>query len=152
MALGSTQPLVKMNTRDVPGGKGGRCVRLTTYHHIVPMSRNLESLNLLDPSVPAWPVMGELYLYLFATDQDLVVMPTSCRRYVHTYFNLLLMHLTLTPKFIISTTCRVTVCFHKLSGFRTISEVLSTGRYTKLRVLDLPTVSNGWSNNSSSLQ
>jgi hypothetical protein len=30
MALGSTQPLVKMNARNAPGGRGGRCVRLTT--------------------------------------------------------------------------------------------------------------------------
>ena len=30
MALGSIQPLVKMSTRNIPGGKGGRCVRLTT--------------------------------------------------------------------------------------------------------------------------
>jgi hypothetical protein len=30
MALGSTQPLVKMSTRNIPRGKGGRCVRLTT--------------------------------------------------------------------------------------------------------------------------
>jgi hypothetical protein len=30
MALGSTQPLVKMSTRNIPGGKGGRCVRPTT--------------------------------------------------------------------------------------------------------------------------
>src|SRR5215469_13677182 len=30
MALGSTQPLVKMNTRNIPGGIGGWCVRLTT--------------------------------------------------------------------------------------------------------------------------
>ena len=30
-ALGSTQPL-KMSTRDFSWGKGGRCVRLTTYH------------------------------------------------------------------------------------------------------------------------
>ena len=30
MALGSTQPLVKMSTRNIPAGKGGRCVRLTT--------------------------------------------------------------------------------------------------------------------------
>jgi hypothetical protein len=37
-------------------------VRLTTYHHIVPMSRNLGALTLLDPSGPAWPVMGVLYL------------------------------------------------------------------------------------------
>jgi hypothetical protein len=30
MALGSTQPLVKVSIRNIPGGKGGRCVRLTT--------------------------------------------------------------------------------------------------------------------------
>jgi hypothetical protein len=30
MALGSTQPPVKMSTRNIPGGKGGRCVRLTS--------------------------------------------------------------------------------------------------------------------------
>jgi hypothetical protein len=30
MALGSTQPLVKMSTRNIPGGKGGRYVRLTS--------------------------------------------------------------------------------------------------------------------------
>ena len=30
MALGSTQPLVKMSTRNIPGGKGGRCVTVTT--------------------------------------------------------------------------------------------------------------------------
>ena len=30
MALGSTQPLVKMSTRNIPGGKGGRCMRLPT--------------------------------------------------------------------------------------------------------------------------
>jgi hypothetical protein len=65
MALGSTQPLVKMSTKDVPGGKGGWCVRLTTYHHIEPMSRNLGTLNLLDPSGPAWPVMGVLYHDIF---------------------------------------------------------------------------------------
>jgi hypothetical protein len=65
MALGSTQPLMKVSTRDVPVGKGGRCVRLTTYHNILPMSRNLGALTLLDPSGPAWPVMGVIYLYLF---------------------------------------------------------------------------------------
>ena len=30
MALGSTQPLVKMSTRNILGGKGGQCVRMTT--------------------------------------------------------------------------------------------------------------------------
>ena len=65
MALGSTQPLVKMSTMNIPGGKGGRCVRLTTYHHTVPLSRNLGALTLLDHSGPAWPVTGVLYLYLY---------------------------------------------------------------------------------------
>ena len=38
MALGSTQPIVKMSTRNIHGGKGGRCVRLTSpaeYHEIL---------------------------------------------------------------------------------------------------------------------
>jgi hypothetical protein len=35
------------------------------------MSRNLGALNLLDPSGPAWPVMGVLYLYLLRRDWDL---------------------------------------------------------------------------------
>ena len=30
MALGSTLPLLKMSTRNIPEGKGGRCVKLTT--------------------------------------------------------------------------------------------------------------------------
>jgi len=30
MTLRSTQPLVKMSTRNIPGGKGGRCVRVMT--------------------------------------------------------------------------------------------------------------------------
>jgi len=44
MALGSTQPPVKMSTRNIPGEKGGRCVRVTTYHNTVLMSRNLGAL------------------------------------------------------------------------------------------------------------
>ena len=70
MALGSTQPLVKMSTRNIPGGKGGRCVRLTTYHHTVPLSRNLGALTSLDPSGPARPVTGVLYLYLYTRTSE----------------------------------------------------------------------------------
>jgi hypothetical protein len=43
MALGSTQPLTEMSTRNISWGKGGRCVGLTT----LPPST---SLNLLKPS------------------------------------------------------------------------------------------------------
>jgi hypothetical protein len=42
------------------------------------MSRNLGALTLLDPSGPAWPVMGVLYLYLF-TGYDLIIISTTGR-------------------------------------------------------------------------
>jgi hypothetical protein len=36
------------------------------------MSRNLGALTLLDPSGPAWPVMGVLYLYLLPISLNLL--------------------------------------------------------------------------------
>jgi len=52
----------------VPGvfrrGKGGRCVRLTTYHHPVPLSRNLRTLTSWNPLTPSGPLTGLLYLYI----------------------------------------------------------------------------------------
>jgi len=47
-----------------PGGKGGRCVRLTTYHHPVRLSRNLGALTSWNPLGLSKPVMGLLYLYI----------------------------------------------------------------------------------------
>jgi hypothetical protein len=52
----------KNEYQDTPGGKDGRCVRLTTYHLQVPMSWNLEAL---EPSGMNRPVMGMLYLSQF---------------------------------------------------------------------------------------
>ena len=43
-----------------PDGKGGRCVRLTTYHHPCAVVTKSGSLNFLEPS---GPVTGLLYLY-----------------------------------------------------------------------------------------
>jgi hypothetical protein len=43
-----------------PGGKGGRCVRLTAYHLHVPMSRNLGTLTSWNPVGLLRPVMGQL--------------------------------------------------------------------------------------------
>ena len=57
MALGSTQPLTEMI-------KGGRCVRLTNYHHPVPLSRNLRTLTSWNHLGHSRPVMGLLYLHV----------------------------------------------------------------------------------------
>jgi len=42
-------------------------VRLTTYHHPVPLSRNLGTLTSWNPLGPSEPVTGLLYLYLLTT-------------------------------------------------------------------------------------
>ena len=45
------------------GGKGGRCLRLTTYHHPVPLSRNLGTLTCWNPLGHSGPVTGLLMWY-----------------------------------------------------------------------------------------
>ena len=55
---GSTQPLTEMSTGSIYWGKGGRCVRLTTYHHPVPLSRKSWNLNFLEPSGPVQACNG----------------------------------------------------------------------------------------------
>ena len=35
----------RLSTRSISWGKGGRCVRLTTYHHPLPLSRNVGTLT-----------------------------------------------------------------------------------------------------------
>jgi len=62
MALGSTQPLTEMSTRGISWGKGGRCIRLTTYHHPVPLLRNLGTLTSWKSLGLSRPVTGLLYL------------------------------------------------------------------------------------------
>jgi hypothetical protein len=56
--LGLTQPPVKMSTRNIPGAKGGRCVRLTTHHLHVPIILKSGSLNLLEISGPVQACNG----------------------------------------------------------------------------------------------
>ena len=58
MALGSTHLLTRNEYQEYfLGGKGGRCVRLTTYHHPV-SSQNLGSLNFLEPFGPVQACNG----------------------------------------------------------------------------------------------
>jgi hypothetical protein len=56
-----------------PEGKGGRCVRLTTYHLQVPMSRNLGALTSWNPVGQFRPVMGQLY-FTFTRGYNLSVL------------------------------------------------------------------------------
>jgi hypothetical protein len=55
--LGLTQPRVKISTRNIPGGKGGWCVRLTTS----PPSR-AECHEIWEPKPPGtlWATLGLL--------------------------------------------------------------------------------------------
>jgi len=76
MVLGSFQPLVEMSTRNIPGGKGGRCVRLTTS----PPSR-AECHEIWEPKAPGtlWAAPGLLgdsfifYYYKFGAWGSVVV-------------------------------------------------------------------------------
>jgi len=63
----------KIEYQDNPGGKGGRCVRLTTYHLHGRLSRNLGALTSWNPVSLFRPVMGQLYLYYFGLVQSYVI-------------------------------------------------------------------------------
>jgi hypothetical protein len=56
MALGLTQPLVKMSTRNIPGGKGGPCVRLTSP----PSRAECHEIWEPKPHVTLWATLGLL--------------------------------------------------------------------------------------------
>jgi len=54
-----------------PGGKGGRCVRLTTYHHPVPLSRNLGALTSWNPLGLSKPVMVRTALPFYVNNRHM---------------------------------------------------------------------------------
>ena len=66
-----------MSTRDSPGGKGGRCVRLTTYHPCSAKCQEIQGLNLPGPP---WAISTaccgtDLYLYLYQLCQFHTCIP-----------------------------------------------------------------------------
>ena len=66
MTLGSTQPLVKISTRNIPGGKGGRCLRVTTSPPLsTECHENLGAYTSWNHLGHTGPATGLLYLYLY---------------------------------------------------------------------------------------
>ena len=64
MALGSTQPLTEMTTRNISWGKGGRCVRLTTLPPSCAVVMKSGNLNFLEPSGPLHACNGTALPFL----------------------------------------------------------------------------------------
>ena len=60
-ALGSTQPL-KNEYQGFPWGKGGRCVRLTTYH---PCSAERQEIRGLNLPGPPWAISTFTFTFIY---------------------------------------------------------------------------------------
>jgi hypothetical protein len=70
MALGSTQPLTEMSTRNITVVKGGRRVRLTTSPPSVSrLSRENVGASTLDNPISLHGLL-QGYLYLFITNKQ----------------------------------------------------------------------------------
>jgi hypothetical protein len=95
MALGSTQPLTEICTRNFPGGKKPPARRVDNLTAIFePNEWKCGTLNLSQPSGPPQPVQWKIYLYLTYPCKKLwrpkglwdVEVPTFSRQSAHRWW------------------------------------------------------------------
>jgi hypothetical protein len=65
MALGSTQPLTEMSTRNLPGGKGRPESKADVTAICEPVSTICGSLDVSQPYGSPWPVTGTGLPFLY---------------------------------------------------------------------------------------